>query len=81
MVQFFEAQRYNLEGREFASLWCHWNFSLTYSFRSHYGPGVDSASNRMYIVHYGDFILRVPDYIVTIMWVFLVLCLFLYFYV
>ena len=26
--------------------WCHWNFSLTYSFRSHYGPGVDSASNR-----------------------------------
>jgi len=25
--------------------WCHWNFSLT-SFRSHYGPGVDSASNR-----------------------------------
>ena len=24
----------------------HWNFSLTYSFRSYYGPGVDSASNR-----------------------------------
>jgi len=22
------------------------NFSLTQSFRSHYGPGVDSASNR-----------------------------------
>jgi len=25
---------------------CHWNFSLTLSFRSHYGPEVDSASNR-----------------------------------
>jgi hypothetical protein len=26
--------------------WCHWNFSLTWSFRPHYGPGFDSASNR-----------------------------------
>ena len=25
---------------------CHWNFSLTYSFRLHYGPGVDSFSDR-----------------------------------
>jgi len=25
---------------------CHWNFSLTTSFRPHYGTGVDSASNR-----------------------------------
>ena len=26
--------------------WCHWNFSLTLkSLRSHYGPGVDLASN------------------------------------
>jgi len=32
--------------RRFDSRWCHWNFSMTYSFRSHYGPGVDSASNR-----------------------------------
>ena len=30
----------------FDSRWCHWNFSLTQSFRSHYCPGVDSASNR-----------------------------------
>ena len=37
---------YNSEGRGFDSRWCHWNFSLTESFRSHYGPGVDSASNR-----------------------------------
>ena len=38
--------RYKSEGRCFDSRWCHWNFSLTYSFRSHYGPGVESASNR-----------------------------------
>jgi hypothetical protein len=24
----------------------HWDFSLTWSFRPHYGPGVDSAFNR-----------------------------------
>jgi hypothetical protein len=30
----------------FDSRWCHWNFSLTYSFRPQYDPGVDSASNR-----------------------------------
>jgi hypothetical protein len=38
--------RYKSEGRCFDSRWCHWNFSLTLSFRSHYGPGVDLASNR-----------------------------------
>ena len=37
---------YKSEGRWFDSTWCHWNFSLTKSFPSHYGPGVDSASNR-----------------------------------
>jgi len=30
----------------FDSQWCQWNFSATQSFRSLYGPGVDSASNR-----------------------------------
>ena len=30
------------EGRWFDPSWCHWNFS----FRSHSGPGVHSASNR-----------------------------------
>jgi hypothetical protein len=40
------ALRYKPEGREFDSRWCHWNFSLTQSFRPHYGPGVDLASNR-----------------------------------
>ena len=37
---------YKSEGRWFDSRWCHWNFSLTQSLRSHCGPGVDSASNR-----------------------------------
>jgi hypothetical protein len=41
-----KALRYKPAGRGFESRWCHWNFSLTSSFRSHYGPGVDSASNR-----------------------------------
>jgi hypothetical protein len=40
-----EALRYKPEGRWFVSRWCHWNFSLTYSFRPHYGPGVDSTCN------------------------------------
>ena len=35
-----------LEGHGFDSWQFHWNFSLTLSFRPHYGPGVDSASNR-----------------------------------
>jgi hypothetical protein len=41
-----EALRYKPEGRGFDSRWCHWNFSLTYSFRPHCGPGVDSAANK-----------------------------------
>jgi len=41
-----EALHYKPEGPGFDSRWCHWNFSLTLSFRPHYGPGVDSASNR-----------------------------------
>jgi hypothetical protein len=37
---------YKLAGCRFDSRWCYWNFSVTQSFRSHYGPGVDSASNK-----------------------------------
>jgi hypothetical protein len=37
-----KALRYKPAGRGFDSQWCHWNFSC----QSHYGPGVDSASNR-----------------------------------
>jgi hypothetical protein len=45
-AQLVEALRYKPEGRGFYSRLCHWNFSLTQSFRPHYGPGVDSASNK-----------------------------------
>jgi len=41
-----KALRYKPVGRGFDSRWCHWNFSVTKSLRLHYGPGVDSASNR-----------------------------------
>jgi hypothetical protein len=45
IAQLVEALCYKSEGRGFDSRWCHWNFSLT-SFWPHYGPGVDSASDR-----------------------------------
>ena len=44
--QLVEAGHYKPEGRGFDSRRSNWNFSLTSSIRSHYGPGVDSASNR-----------------------------------
>ena len=38
---------YKSEVSWFDPSWCYWNFSFDIkSFRSHYGPGVDSASNR-----------------------------------
>jgi hypothetical protein len=46
VAQLVEALRYKPEGHGFDSRLCHWIFSFTYSFRPHYGPGVDSASNR-----------------------------------
>ena len=46
LAQLDKALRYKPEGRGIDSSLCHWNFSLTYSFRPHYGPGVDSAFNR-----------------------------------
>jgi hypothetical protein len=47
-----KALRYKPAGRGFDFRWCHWNFSVT-SLRSHYGPGVDSASNiSEYRVHF-----------------------------
>jgi len=46
VVQFVEALRYKPEGRGFHYRWRHCNFLLTQSFWPHYGPGVDSASNR-----------------------------------
>ena len=46
MAQLVETLRYKLEGREFYSRLCHYNFSLTQPFRPHYCPGVHSASGR-----------------------------------
>jgi hypothetical protein len=46
VAQLVEAMRYNPEGRGFDSRWRRWNFSLTYTLRLHYGPGIDSGSNR-----------------------------------
>ena len=45
VVQQIEALRYKKEGRGFDSRWCHWDFSMAYSFRQHCVPVVDSASN------------------------------------
>jgi hypothetical protein len=45
--------RYKPASSGFDSRLCHWNFSVTSSFRSHYGPGVNSASNKNeYQVYY-----------------------------
>jgi len=46
VAQLVKALRYKTKGCGFDSQWPHWNFSLTYSLWLHYGPGVDSASNR-----------------------------------
>ena len=37
---------YKSEGRWFDPSWCKWIFIDIKSFRSQYGPGVDSVSNR-----------------------------------
>ena len=46
VAQLVETLRYKLKGCGFDSRWCHRNFSLAQSYWPHYGPGVDSASNR-----------------------------------
>jgi hypothetical protein len=46
VAQLVEALCYKPAGRWIDSRVCHWNFSLTQSFRPHCVPGVDSASNR-----------------------------------
>ena len=40
-----KALRFKPDGRGFDSRWCYWNFSLKHSFRTHYGPVVNSTSN------------------------------------
>jgi hypothetical protein len=46
VAQLVEALCYKPEGRGFDSRWCNLNFLLTQSSRPHYGPGIDSVSNR-----------------------------------
>jgi hypothetical protein len=46
MAQFVEALNYKPEGGGIDSRWFNWNFLFKKSFRPHYDPGVDSASNR-----------------------------------
>jgi hypothetical protein len=41
-----EALCYKSEGRGIDSQWGHWNIQVTSIFQPHYGPGVDSATNR-----------------------------------
>jgi len=57
VAQWVEALRYKPEGRGFDSR-CHLNFSLTLSFRLHYGPRVDSACNRN---EYQEYFLGIKD--------------------
>jgi hypothetical protein len=40
-----ESLHYKPAGHGLNSWWCHWNLSLTWSFRLHYCPGVNLASN------------------------------------
>ena len=47
---------YKSEGRWFDLNWCQWIFIDIKSFRSHYGPEVDSVSNRN---EYQDYFLGV----------------------
>jgi hypothetical protein len=53
-----EAAHCKPEGHGFNSQWCDWNSSLTWTFWSHYGPGVESDSNR---TEYKEYFLRGKD--------------------
>jgi hypothetical protein len=46
VAQLAEALRHKPEGRGFDSRQVHWDFSYTQPLRQHYGPEVDSVSNR-----------------------------------
>jgi hypothetical protein len=46
VAQLVKALHYKPEGHRFNSQWCQGFYSLTLFFQLHYGPGVNSASNR-----------------------------------
>jgi hypothetical protein len=52
VAQVVEALCYKPEGRGFSTQWCQWNFSLTKFPCPHYGPQVNSASNRIEFQEY-----------------------------
>jgi len=46
VAQLFEDLGCKSKGSGFDVCLCHWDFSLAFSFQSHYDPGVDLTSNR-----------------------------------
>jgi len=52
VAQVVEAPCYKPEGHGFSTQWCQWNFSLTKFLCPHYGPQVNSASNRIEFQEY-----------------------------
>jgi hypothetical protein len=62
VAQLVEALRYKPEDRWFDSRRSYWSFLLPSSFRPHYGPGVDSASNRS---EYEGYLVGVKDNLTT----------------
>ena len=52
MAQLVDPLCYKPEGRGFDSQMGPWNFSITSSFRPHYGPGADKASSTYYYQGY-----------------------------
>ena len=56
VVQLVETLHYKPEGCGFDSQLCYCNFSLTSSFRPHYGPWVNSTFNRS---EYQDYLVGV----------------------
>ena len=47
VAQLVEALCYKPEGHGFDFRWCHWNFSLTYSFWLHCGPRLTQSLTEM----------------------------------
>jgi hypothetical protein len=46
VAQLVKELRYKPEDHGFDIRWTQWNFSLAQFFRPHFGPGIESASNR-----------------------------------
>ena len=53
VAQLIEALRYKSEGRGFDSRWCHWNFSLTWSFLQYYDLVCNRSEYQKYFIGEG----------------------------